>query len=154
MAYVLSAFLGDKEAMSRLAQHLTGCRVLELPQGLAMIPFNEVARRAAGAWLPRDHAGDDAGPNWPFSSLARGTAEDLGAVAGPGKVIYVEVEYFGNAGGQAAIGWQDGRCSFGPKDAAVGIVNEAVRFLGVQAAKGQDEFDTLGLGAHRRTEAW
>lgn len=154
MAYVLSAFLGDREAMSRLAQHLTGCRVLELPQGVAMIPFNEVARRAAGAWLPRDQAGDDAGPGWPFSDLAREAAENLARVAGLGKIIYVEVEYFGNAGGQSAIGWQDGRCCFGPKDAPAGIVNEAVRFLGVQAATGQDEFDTLGLGAHRRTEEW
>jgi len=71
VAYVLSAFLGDREAMSRLAQHLTGCRVLELPQGVAMIPFNEVARRAAGAWLPRDQAGDDAGPGWPRSATWR-----------------------------------------------------------------------------------
>ena len=150
MAYVLSAFLGDREAMSRLAQHLAGCRVLELPQGITMIPFNEVARRAAGTMPPRD----EAGPGWPFSDVERHAVESLVRVAGLGKIVYVEVEYFGNAGGQSAIGWQDGQCCFGPKHAPAGIVNEAMRFLGVQAAKGQDEFDTLGLGKHRRTEAW
>lgn len=150
MAYVLSALLGDRAAMSRLAEHLIGCKVVDLPQGVTMIPFNDVARRAVGAKPPTR----DADARWPFSDLAHEAAESLASVAGVGKIIYVEVDYFGNAGGQSAIGWQDGRCCFGPKHAPGDIVNQAARFLGVQAASGQDEFDTLGLGAHRKTEQW
>lgn len=148
MAYVLSAFLGESEPVMRLAAQLPGCRVVQLPQGVLMVPFSGVARSASGV-LPCEAA-----PSWPFSDLDPETSERLVGFAGPGKIVYVEVEYFGNAGGQSAVGWQDGLRCLGPKTAIAGSVNEAARFLGVRASAGNDEFDTLGLGRHRRTEAW
>jgi hypothetical protein len=33
-------------------------------------------------------------------------------------------------------------------------INQALRALGLPADDGRDEFDTLGLGKHRRTQDW
>jgi len=136
--------------MLRLAEHVGGCRVRELSERIVMIPFNEAVRAAAGA-RPQ---GANPDSDWPFEEIDRGTAQRLARVAGAGRIAYVEVEYFGNAGGQSAVGWQNGECNFGPKSSVAGIINEAARFLGDRATSGQDELDTLGLGKHRRTEQW
>jgi hypothetical protein len=33
-------------------------------------------------------------------------------------------------------------------------VSQALRTIGVSAEEGKDEFDTVGLGTHRSTDAW
>src|SRR5262245_48489163 len=101
VAYVLSAFLGERDPVLRLAAHLAGCRVLELPQGLIMIPFNQAARKASGA-TPQNV---DVDSGWPFTEIDCDTAQRLARLAGAGKIAYVEAEYFGNAGDQSVIGW-------------------------------------------------
>ncbi|MEV0363078.1 hypothetical protein [Nocardia fusca] len=58
----------------------------------------------------------------------------------------VVTEYFGGAGGQAAVVSVDG----GPIR-PVDNINSALRVLGVIAAPGSDEFDTVGLSGHRST---
>ncbi|MEU4420821.1 hypothetical protein AB0F81_09350 [Actinoplanes sp. NPDC024001] len=56
----------------------------------------------------------------------------------------VMTDYFGGAGDQWACAYQAGRPVPGADD-----INSALRVLGVRAAAGRDEFDTVGLGAHR-----
>jgi hypothetical protein len=69
-------------------------------------------------------------------------------------VAYVETEYFGGDGVQAAAVWEGGAIAFGPRQADAGPINEALRLLGVERTTAQDEFDTVGLGRHRRNEGW
>jgi hypothetical protein len=70
-----------------------------------------------------------------------------------GRIAYVEAEYFGGTGTQANCLFE-----FGQPLAEPGVseeaINEALRFLGVTAADGKDEFDTVDLGRNRGTEGW
>jgi len=69
------------------------------------------------------------------------------------KFSYIEAEYFGGEGGQIAIIWQNNKrqkiFSYGQDR-----INQVLKSFGVIANKGQDEFDTLGLGRHRTTNQW
>jgi hypothetical protein len=69
-------------------------------------------------------------------------------------VAYVETEYFGGEGTQAATVWDRGATIFGPAEAEAGPINQALRRLGVERTAGEDEFDKVGLGRHRRNEDW
>ena len=57
----------------------------------------------------------------------------------------IETDYFGGAGSQAAALYIRTHRANG--DAA--SINDVLRMLGIVAAPGLDEFDTIGLAAHR-----
>ncbi len=86
-------------------------------------------------------------------------AETLSATR---RVVHVEAEFFGGEGSQGAIGWEDGRVAFGPRLTQTPLedrgdeyeviaeggdlaIDEALRWLGVVADEGKDEFATLRL---------
>jgi len=79
------------------------------------------------------------------ASLAAALAADV-----PGKrtstFALVMADYFGGIGDQWACAYVEGR-----RVETVGDINAALRVLGVQAAEGLDEFDTVGLARHRST---
>jgi hypothetical protein len=81
-------------------------------------------------------------PIFPRESVVELLAADLAGEPDPDYAL-VMTDYFGGAGGQWACGRTGGR--FGPAS----DINEALRALGVRAGAGQDEFDTVGLVAHR-----
>jgi hypothetical protein len=86
-----------------------------------------------------------------------------------GAVAYVEAEFFGGTGSQAAVVWRDGavvlpptvttdepgergeRIELGDPDWAI---NRALQVLGASAEGAIDEFEAVGLRAHRDTEDW
>ena len=116
--------------------------------------------------MPGPAVGDDepvgaVEPTW-WGLIGR-VATQARAVSGLGPVAYVEAEFFGGVGEQAAVVWDRGEAVFGPtaqqfpSDVAavnVGPINGALRALGVTAVDGRDEFDSLGLGRHRHVEDW
>jgi hypothetical protein len=57
----------------------------------------------------------------------------------------VMTDYFGGAGGQWACVLTGGH-----RAPAVSKINNALHHLGVRSNDGRDEFDTVGLGRHRR----
>ena len=57
----------------------------------------------------------------------------------------IQTEYFGGAGGQWACAFTGERCETG----TAATINAALRTLGVIRRGALDEFDTVGLGAHR-----
>lgn len=77
-----------------------------------------------------------------FRGLSTGTA-----------IAYVETEYFAGEGFERAVVWRDGAPVLGPLDGA-GAINRALKFLGVVAEPGREEFDVVGLGRHRTLEEW
>ena len=76
--------------------------------------------------------------------------EDWAEHASRGTTIaHVSAGYFGGVGSQSATVWSDGKIVAQDVD-----VNTALRRLGVTAASGQDEWDTVGLGRFRKTSTW
>jgi len=81
-------------------------------------------------------------------------------------VAYVEAEFWGGEGHQAAAVWDRGvrvleiiepEPEAGAREPPVRecAINQALRCLGVEVASGEvDEFDSIGLGRFRSTEEW
>ena len=65
------------------------------------------------------------------------------------KIAYVETEYSGGDGAQAAVVWEQGDVIAGPLVARSGPINSALRDLGVRAQGDMDEFDAVGFSAVR-----
>ena len=92
----------------------------------------------------------------------------LTAASRVGPVVYLEAEYAGGLGRQAAVAWLDCYVVYGPNvllpdepfpvstaDPHSGSpIVQALRYLGVQAVGRADEFVVLGLGRHRSTRDW
>ena len=120
-----------------------------------------------GMWLlPGPAVGDDE-PVGAVESvwwgLVERVADQARASSRLGPIAYVEAEFFGGVGEQAAVVWHRGEAVFGPTaqqfppevpEVGVGPINAVLRRLGVTAVDGRDEFDTVGLGRHRHVEAW
>ena len=127
---------------------------LEVPEGCSAIPLD-----AGVAYIhsPARDAGSERGLDhidW---------AEEITqAVASGVRVIYIEAEFFGGTGSQAAVGWQGGVLSFGPRRTQMPMedregyavvadqddmaINAALRWLGIMRTQTRDEFDTVGIG--------
>lgn len=64
-------------------------------------------------------------------------------------LAFVSAGYFGGEGDQTAAVFARGQCI-----ASAVTINRALELLGVSAADGMDEFDTVGLGRYRKTGRW
>jgi hypothetical protein len=98
----------------------------------------------------------------PYPELTRLSA-DLAALAREWSrrvpVAYVETDYLGGLGSQAAMAWVCGEVAFGPLrtgtwDKGPRAINGALQVLGVNRLGDLDKFDTIGLGEYRRTDLW
>lgn len=71
-------------------------------------------------------------------------------------VAYIETDYFGGEGTQAAVVYQHGVCVMEPENASIGPINSALKLLGVVKLNRytwDDEFATAGLMGFRSNEA-
>lgn len=118
---------------------------MKLRGGWQAIPVDEalyaaIEARRPGAVRP---SGLDVSPLGLSEALAAATA-------GGGGLAYVETEYFGGTGGQAAFAFVDGREAVAPQSArSAGPINQALRRIGVVRTLADDEFDAIGLGGRR-----
>ena len=88
---------------------------------------------------------------WKLSSAVESFGKALSA---EGPVVYVETEYFGGVGKQAATVWDEGKQLMSPQKADIGSINEGLKFIGVVCESEFDEFDSVGLGRYRSNEDW
>jgi hypothetical protein len=157
MAHHIRGFIARADDLRRAADGLAVARVVPLSLGFGFLPVTPQL------------VGDDEPA--PFEYLERLTARlatwaEAASVAFP--LAYVETEYFGGDGWQAAMAWvgggvalgpirtsdlwQDGKCA--PTPLLEGAINQAARLIGVDRGSVRDEFDALGLGRHRSNESW
>ena len=149
MGYALQAIIGPGEVLEPLSAAYRSARKVSLAGELSLIPLGEVL----GNMIQRQGHDPEREPAWPFSHLSPEGATNLAETCESGALVYVEALFFGGHGFQASVGWRQGALRHGPVVASDAI-NQALRFLGVEAAEGQDEFDTVGLGRHRATHEW
>jgi hypothetical protein len=89
-----------------------------------------------------------------FWKLSPSGALWIAQLSAAGRVAYVETEYFGGDGDQAAAVWENARTILGPRQGDIGPINDALRLLGVSRTHTQDEFAVAGLDRYRATEDW
>jgi hypothetical protein len=141
MGYTLQAFIGEATEAKSAAP--SDAVIVELPQSKALIPLTESIREEHDiSFLPLTDEGSDDVPTAVHEFAARAK-----------KIAYVEAEFFGGAGTQAAAVWEEGRLVFGPI-VADDAINQALRMLGVAKKEHFDEFEALNLGRHRDTDEW
>jgi hypothetical protein len=144
MAFTLQAIIAVQGALPDALP--APLRMVSLQFGLAMVPLHGQALRALGIpSLPLTIREADAVP----TSLANLCA--LLSQAGP--LVYVEAEYFGGMGTQASAAFAHGQLA-GAKVVAQDAINRALQFLGVSKGDAFDEFEAVGLNAHRSTDTW
>jgi hypothetical protein len=165
MTHALEALLGKRDAVVSFAdrwEHAEPSRrplLVVLPQDFALVLCTHSLRRDIRelAGLPSSR---------PYAELERLTSSEASvfaesSLAGP--LGYVETEYFGGTGSQAAVLWERGRVTLGPlrfetiwdestqavRELGTPAINAVLAKLGVSKRPGEDEFDALGLGRLR-----
>jgi hypothetical protein len=179
LRYELAGIIGAAEALAAMAAAHPDARVIPLDvDQLALLPvMPELAADVTPAALcvlgldvlpggtplaARRRAELLTGPESGFGVLTPGLVALLEACSTIGTVGYVEADYHGREGSQAAAVWRSGvlvsgplllgrQEAFAPGSAPISV---ALRILGVTAPGRLDEFVVAGLGRHRRTRDW
>ncbi|WP_395295737.1 hypothetical protein ACF9IK_21170 [Kitasatospora hibisci] len=167
MPYELQALIGSAELLAVAAAEVPVARLAPLSQGLALIPATPEFLAALGYQVGGAEGASDeeAGFDW----LPDGSGRRLAAWSKAGPIACVEAFFFGGSGTQRAAVWVDGRLALGPLTNAEfapfppegGPISRALRHLGarVEPARADgadyvDEFEAVGLPAHRSTARW
>jgi hypothetical protein len=153
MGHSVSGFVARFDTLAAAARALPGARVARLEQGFGFLPLTDEL-------APGDATASDMQSLVGLTAVLAAWAAEQSRTF---RIAYVETEYFGGLGSQAAVLWQDGKIALGPvrsnnesedRPSAEWPINAVGRRLGVQRGEAFDEFDTLGLGRHRHNEGW
>lgn len=87
-----------------------------------------------------------------FVYLSAEFAELLRRASAAASLVYLETEYFGGVGTQAAVAYRHGDVLVAPRASeSTGPINDALRAIGVRVVPPAiDEFDSVGLQHHRQ----
>ncbi len=163
VAYVLNAVISNVEALKSVGVFV----VVPLGDGLGLAPLTD------GFWREHGHGSQplrrvSEGRNAPGTDFEKPGDRDrqiedaqaafarIASICETASAIvpvaYIEADFFGGGGTQAATVWDAQRVVLGPlvEDNAI---NQALRKIGVQSGI-RDEFDTLDLGRCRFTDDW
>lgn len=151
----VKALVASEKILRRMVLEFKTAIVCPLVQNLALVPITEdLARELEIHFIESEEP-------WLINDMAAGVASAASRLSSANDVAYVSTEYFGGVGGQRAIVWRAERIVFQADNhtsSSAGWPNSpisrALRFMGVKAAEGEDEFDTIGLGKYRSTEEW
>jgi hypothetical protein len=160
MTHCIQAVVARVAVLDEIQQRFPGVRTTALPQGFGMIPATDsLLASAAPDWQTAEPEAFRVMLSWAFLR----TLLDFSRL---GPVVYLETEYWGGDGGQAAVLLKEGRIAPGPLSewTAAGApplsferrlespINRCLREAGVCRTRTEDEFDALGLGRFRGME--
>lgn len=141
MAHEIEAFVLAEPKGIDGWKSLAGVRYCRMSQGFLLLPVVWDTTSALRSPMGRN-------TETPFPEFCR-LSNELVAFANEISILqpiaYIETSYFGGDGSQAAMVWSGGCPVYGPIRATQGVINEALRRIGVQTRPGADEFDALGL---------
>jgi hypothetical protein len=155
--YELRAMISFPDVLTPLAATRPPARVALLDQGLALIPVTDEVAAA----LHCSHVRPP--PETGFRALTAGVYGALRVASMAAPIAYLEANYVGRDGWQAAAVWSERVIVYGPKylhptepfpPTGEAPVAEALRRLGATRVGRHDEFVAVGLGRYRNTAAW
>jgi len=150
MGHAIQALLIRDAPASVLSEMLPHTRAISIGQGIRLVPITDATFDALRERFP--DVQDSADPVlWKLSGPVAFVAEQLSQ---HGPVAYVETEYFGGTGEQAATVWESGNLRMPPTKAPSGPINSALRIMGVSPGLMHDEFEAVGLGRNRNNDDW
>lgn len=136
--YELEAIIGRREDFQDWVQTEADAFPCELAGGLVLVPMTEglLARLNLHGGVGHQ-GGEEAICRW-ATQFSKGRT-----------FAYVSAVMSENLGGQRCWVWRDGVVLQSECD-----INEALKALGVESRERLDEFDSIGLGRHRKTDDW
>ncbi|MEK7466108.1 MAG: hypothetical protein AAB074_01725 [Planctomycetota bacterium] len=149
MSYTLDAVIGIEQVVQFAGRTREHACVVKLSYGVALIPLTD--RLLAELEQRFGFAPDAAFKGIPGSVPA--VARWIREASRSEFLAFISADFFGGEGSQWAVGMEGGEVVLGPLESPDAI-NLILRRLGVRAASGCDEFDTVGLGRHRQTARW
>lgn len=150
MGHHLEALVIPETAVVQVRGELQHTRAIALTGGLHLVPIVDASFDALRERFPA--APDPFCPE--FWKLVGPIVLVAKSLSHTGAVAYIETDYFGDVGEQAAIVWRVGEVVMPAAKGKRGPVNAALRLLGANAGLSTDEFDAVGLGRHRHTDDW
>ena len=145
MGHSIAGFIAPVETLREGTRHLRHAVVASLEQGFGFLPATDALD---------DELGGGEIPHEEFWRLTQGLARLGVELSRGGRVAYVETDYFGGSGDQAAMAWEDGEVLSAPSRTRMGAINSALLRLDVETGDADDRFDALGLVRHRHTDDW
>jgi hypothetical protein len=149
MAYMLEAIIGKTSTLNSTAPELDHARVVPLNEELSLIPLT----KALFGELQERFGEKGKKPFEELWQLSTAAAQFAIQLSQNGMVAYVEAEFFGGVGEQAAVVWQNGQVIAGPWR-QTDAINRALRQFNVDKKDHYDEFEAVGLDRHRATWEW
>lgn len=150
MGHHLRAVIGKAQPVAQLARNWVYARLVVLPQGFALIPVT----RALHEDVIELFGEDLASPHGELVTLSTALERVASDASHGAQLAYIETDYFGGRGTQAAIGWENGAVACGPllSGSHARPINAVLAWMGAVANTGSDEFDALKLGNYRNTD--
>ncbi|MFK7969119.1 MAG: hypothetical protein AB8F95_02075 [Bacteroidia bacterium] len=158
MAHHINIILAKEATIRSIESAWVLAHAIKLPQGFAMIPISIdlVEDMEELEDKPKTHEKS------PLGSLPPTLHQYLLANSRQSEIAYIETEYFGGTGHQAAILYKDQNIALGPlitennyweKDSEdQQAINAILSKMGVWCNQDKDEFEMLGLGKWRSNE--
>lgn len=123
--------------------------LIALPHGMGLIPVHDDFYRAKCAGNDAPTVIDT------FEFLTAEFLAWLTLASKETRLCYCETDYFGGAGGQGAVVFDNGACIFGPEFRQDGPINHALSVMGIESSDNSgDGFQMLDLGKYRSSEQW
>ena len=153
MGHHINALIGRRSVLTSLIDRLGAPAPTELPFELVIVPLDE--RRLDILALSTAPAFDG------FTYLTPDIVSAIAAALDNGPALYIETDYFGGIGQQAAGLVENGRlawraASSNESDSPLPDktpISQGLAKIGVVAAAGRDEFDEIGLVRFRSLDA-
>lgn len=146
MGYYLQAFICKQADTNIFTNNFDKAKNVVIGQGLSLIPMTEDLYDQINDFVVSNSVDK-------FEYLTDNIEAKVLQLIGDKKVGYVEAEYFGGAGGQIAIIWNNHKrenfFEYGQE-----CINRVLKDFGIKSKIGKDEFDTIDLGRHRNTIDW
>ncbi|RYE25948.1 MAG: hypothetical protein EOP51_02255 [Sphingobacteriales bacterium] len=146
MGYFLEAFICHQDDAQVFSKYYRSAKLVDLKQGLVLVPLgeellNEITTVSSDSNIEG------------FELLTTDIERQVLNVIDDRPIAYIEAAYHGGDGGQLGLIWAESRrvklLSFGQ-----GRINDVLKYFGVTAGIGLDEFSTLALGKFRSTKEW
>lgn len=147
MGHNISAIIGRRNTIQKLADTWIYAPVIELPQEFSMVFLTNTLIESIEEFY---HISDDfCCPELDsYSTIAEQLLQEFSFHT---RLAYIETDYFGGVGTQGGVLYENGKIIIKPRSGE-GTINLLLKELGVMCIRGLDEFDSLNLGNYRHMQ--
>ena len=145
----IHVIIGRFDDLNARATLVSPSSLISLPHGMGLVPVNDNFYRA------KCHGNDAPSVIDTFAFLTPEFLAWLTLASKETRLCYCETDYFGGAGGQGAVVFDNGACIFGPEFREDGPINHALSIMVIDSSDNdEDQFQMLDLGKYRSSEQW